>query len=446
MGDGIDRLRERFRQIPDGSYLIGLSGGADSVALIHLLLPDIRSGRIRTEAVHVNHGLRGAQADGDEAFTEALCAKVCVPFIAFRVDLGNRKDEAAARDARYAVFRERIRQSRMDGLILAHHANDQAETFLMRILRGAGPEGLSCMKFESQMREIRVFRPMLGLKREEIRRSLLEDGIEWREDSTNADPSFLRNRIRLELIPLFETIEAGAVEKICRAAGLIGEDCDLLNLEAEKLYRKAFRGRHLDTVPLESVSPALLSRVLRRWWESTGPVLHEHTLNERQTTELAETARSERGCVNLPGGYRACKGNRYLHLIPPERMVHSPVCVTEPETCFGSFRLLMTGSEGNPGDGKRCQEIPPHFTDGCVVRTRRPGDRIRPFGSSGSRKLQDYLTDRKVDEAFRDEIPLLCRENEVLLAGGVGAGEVPLWKAGEDSVRLTWHGDMPWMD
>ena len=189
MGDGIDRLRERFRQIPDGSYLIGLSGGADSVALIHLLLPDIRSGRIRTEAVHVNHGLRGAQADGDEAFTEALCAKVCVPFTAFRVDLGNRKDEAAARDARYAVFRERIRQSRMDGLILAHHANDQAETFLMRILRGAGPEGLSCMKFESQMREIRVFRPMLGLKREEIRRSLLEDGIEWREDSTNADPS-----------------------------------------------------------------------------------------------------------------------------------------------------------------------------------------------------------------------------------------------------------------
>ena len=116
------------------------------------------------------------------------------------------------------------------------------------------------------------------------------------------------------------------------------------------------------------------------------------------------------------------------------------------ELMFGDFLLKETPSEGNPGDGKRSQEVPEGFTRGCVIRTRQPGDRIRPFGSAGSRKLQDYLTDRKIPEPYRNRIPLLCRDDEVLLVCGVGAGNIPRLDGRTPSVRLTWHGDMPWME
>ena len=113
-------------------------------------------------------------------------------------------------------------------------------------------------------------------------------------------------------------------------------------------------------------------------------------------------------------------------------------------TVFGRFALHIDRSEGNSGDGKLEQEVPESFTHGCVIRTRRPGDRITPFGMKGSRKLQDYLTDRGIDEPWRDEIPLLCRGNEVLLAAGVGAGDIPRWRQDPGNVRLKWRGDMPW--
>lgn len=446
MGEAVDRLRERLHPIPAGRYLIGLSGGADSVALLYMLLPQIRQGRIEAEAVHINHGLRGTDSDADEIFSEKLCREEAVPFSACRADLKGRRDEDAAREARYCCFRERMRETGADGLILAHHADDQAETFLMRLIRGAGPEGLGCMAPEDRSHGFLICRPMLEMKREEIREALRRDGITWREDISNEDPVYLRNRIRHELIPWMESVRGGAVGRICRTAGLIRADNEQLVREAEAVFSRAASGRLIDTRELKDLPAALLGRVFRQWWKENGPKLSERMPDERQTAAMIRLVQSERGRVNLPGGFHAAKGNRYIHLIPGERILPEPVNVVLPETRFGSFLLRQTESEGNPGDGKRSQEVPAGFPEGCVIRTRRPGDRITPFGSRGSRKLQDYLTDRKVDEAFRDEIPLLCRGNEVLLAGGIGAGNIPEWKERGDFVRLTWLGTMPWMD
>ena len=151
-----------------------------------------------------------------------------------------------------------------------------------------------------------------------------------------------------------------------------------------------------------------------------------------------------RGKTNLPGGMHAIRDGNYLFLTGTETATPEPVTVTGTETVFGSFRLTETASEGNPGDGKTAQEVPEGFTRGCVIRTRQPGDRIRPFGSSGSRKLQDYLTDRRIAEPFRNRIPLLCRGTEVLLVCGVGAGNIPRWDRHTRTVRLTWYGKIPW--
>ncbi len=444
MAEAIETLRKKVAPINEGKYLLGLSGGADSVALTMLLLPSIRAGMIRVEAVHVNHGLRGTESDDDERFCSELCNKESIPLYLCKADLSGKNDEASAREARYAAFRKRYTETGPDGLILAHHADDQAETFMMRLLRGAGPDGLECMKTDEIVGGIRILRPMLFLRREEIRNALRADGISWREDSTNTDTSYLRNRIRHELIPVLTRISEKAVDKICRAASLSGEDNLVLNAMAEETIDRIADGRRLDAYELEKKPTAIRKRALRIWWQRQGPALKEHTLNAAQTEQLERLLDAEKGKVNLPGGLHAIRDKRFLFLTKDETTVPEPIIINGTETVFGSFRLVESKSEGNPGDGKKVQEVPAGFARGCVIRTRQPGDKIRPFGSKGSRKLQDYLTDRKIAEPFRDQIPLMCRGNEVFLVCGVGAGDVPKWDPNLNPVRLTWLGKTPW--
>ena len=446
MPETCDKLRQQLEPIAEGRYLIGLSGGADSTALLMMLMPDVREGRIRLEAVHVNHGLRGTESDDDERFCRELCEREGIPFTAYRAELDGRKDEASARAARFEFFRQRYRETSADGLILAHNADDQAETFLMRLMRGAGPDGLECMRSDETTDRIRILRPMLGIRREIIRETLRKDGISWREDSSNEQDIYLRNRIRKEMIPVMEKLSGTAVEKICRTAGLIAGDNDALNARADELIRTHSQDAVLDADAISRETEGMRKRVLRNWWTENGPKLKEHALSAEQTETLERLLNSQSGKMNLPGGIHAVRTGRYLFLTGKAEKPQDPVPFRAPETTFGSFRLTAAPSEGNPGDGKTAQEVPEGFWDGCVIRTRKDGDRIRPFGCSGHRKLQDYLTDRKIEEPFRDRIPMLCRDDEVLLVCGVGAGDIPGWNPDEHPVRLTWHGNMPWAE
>lgn len=446
MYEAIADLRLRLSKVEAERVLIGLSGGADSVALLLMMLPEIRSRKIRAEAVHVNHGLRGAESEEDEHFCRALCEREGVPLTVYRADLRGRTDEASAREARYEAFRNRYSEYGADALVLAHHADDQAETFLMRLIRGAGPEGLSCMRDDEIIGDLRILRPMLSIRREEIRDALRADGIPWREDESNRDTAFLRNRVRHELIPAMNRISNSVVEKICAAAALTGEDNRALNEQARVILDRISSGRRLDAEALAGSPPALRKRVLRLWWQDQGPALKEHALNMAQTEAFNGLLNSPKGKINLPGDMHAVRNGKFLFLTGNEKQPPEPVSVRGAETVFGTFSLTETASEGEPGDGKRTQEVPEGFTAGCVIRTRQPGDIIHPFGSNGTRKLQDYLTDRRIAEPFRDQIPLLCRNREVLLVCGVGAGNIPRWSNDVPSVRLTWHGDTPWSE
>ena len=446
MYETIEELRRKFAPFKDGRYLIGLSGGADSVALLMLLLPLIRERRINAEAIHVNHGLRGVESDEDERFCSMLCKKEGISLTVFRANLAGKKDENSARKARFAAFRERYTETGSDGLILAHHADDQAETYLMRLLRGAGPDGLACMKTDETVGGIRILRPMLAMRREEIRNALQNDGISWREDTSNENAVYLRNRIRKELIPLLTSISGTAVEKICIAAKITGEDNVALNIEAKTILDRVSDGPVLDAEALMQEDTAIRRRVLRIWWQQQGPTLKEHALNVTQTEAIDELLGKKKGKINLPGEMHAVRDGKYLFLTGYEKEMPDPVTVTGNETVFGAYLLKETESEGNPGDGRRTQEVPPGFTRGCVIRTRQPGDRIRPFGSQGSKKLQDYLTDKRIPEPFRDCIPMLCRGKDVLLVCGVGAGNIPTLDQYSSSVRLTWYGKTPWRE
>ena len=351
-----DRLRERLYPIGKGRYLIGLSGGADSVALLMTLLPDIREGRIAAEAVHVNHGLRGTESDGDEKFCRELCEREGIPLTVYRADLQGKTDEDSARKARYGFFREKYKAFKADGLILAHHADDQAETFLMRLTRGAGPEGLECMREDETVEDIRILRPMLRIRREEIRTALTEDGTGWREDSTNTDTAYLRNRVRQELIPALEAISESAVDKICRTAGMIAADNDVLDAAAEKLLRENAKGSILNAAAITAEPEAVRRRVLRKWWNAEGPALEEHALSAAQTEALTALLDVTKGKINLPGGVYAVRTGKHLILRSSEKEeAPEPVVFSGKAIVFGDYRITVGPSEGNPGDGKRIQ-------------------------------------------------------------------------------------------
>ena len=447
MTNAMETLRERLCALPEGRCLAGFSGGADSTALMLMIAAERDDGRICPEAVHVNHGLRGTESDEDEAFCRRVCEELRIPLHTERAELEGKSDENACREARFRCFRKVMDETGIRSLVLAHNRDDLAETFMMRLLRGAGTEGLACMGVRDEREDCTIFRPMLKIGRKEIREALRRDCIPWREDSLNVSDAYLRNRIRRQLIPLMNELSKGADERIAQSAGILtGENRVLQNL-ADRFLEEYSDGYIISAHQIAAQPEALRKRILRTWWKRNMPEREEHALSARQTEELAELAAAKRGKLNLPGGMYAVKGRQGLYLtgFPKAETEAIPMeSGMSGRTVFGRIILETGPSEENPGNGITEQEVPEGFLRGCVIRTRHSGDRIRPFGMEGSRKLQDYLTDRGIDEPLRDEIPLICRGSEVLMAAGVGTGAVPRWNTDAANVRLKWKGWMPW--
>lgn len=314
----LEALGERLLPRPEGKCLLGLSGGADSVGLLHLLLPLREEGSISLEAIHVNHGLRGEASDGDEAFVRELCERQRIRLHTVSLDLRGKKDENSARTARYAAYRQVLAAEGIPTLILAHQREDQAETFLMRLLRGAGPEGLGGMRAAEERNGYTLLRPMLDISGRELRDALREAGIPWREDGSNRDGAYLRNRIRMELIPLMEQTAPGAAGRIARTAGLIALENDAMAAEAERALAACREGEELNAEKLSALPQAVRTRALRRWWRIRGPVLEERELSYEQTGRLEGLTASPRGTIiNLPGGWRARREKETIRLMDP---------------------------------------------------------------------------------------------------------------------------------
>ncbi len=427
-------MMSKLRDLPR-RLLVGLSGGADSVALLCMLL----EAGCDVTAVHVNHGLRGAESDGDEAFVQTLCTRLNVPLLTYRACPPEKPGEGWAREARYGFFRQAMQATEADALALAHHRDDQAETLLLHLLRGAGLNGLTAMAADSNMAGMRILRPLLPYSREELRAYLEEKNQPWREDASNADVRYLRNALRGEVLPLLERLAPGAAARIANTAALLQEDEAVLNsLTADFLAR--YPGAALPLDALMNQPAGLQKRILRGWWAALADPDEERSLSSAQTEALHALVEAEASArCNLPCGWHGQRGWTHLHLIPPGD------ASSIPEMPAADCPLLaIEAFSGDPGDGQGNQAIPKAWLSECTVRSRQTGDFIRPFGQSGRQSLQDYLVNRRVDAAFRDRVPLLCRGSEVLLAGGVGAGNIPSMNEMNAPVMLRWKACFPW--
>lgn len=437
-------LKNKSEFLPAGRYLAGVSGGADSTALICFLAECAENSGITIEAVHVNHGLRGCESDEDEDFVRTMCESIQIPLHVIRADLHGRRDENAARDARFRCFQKTMDETGAEALILAHHADDLAETFLMRLIRGAGTEGLACMGAADTVYGMRILRPFLHLTRDEIRNALREAGIPWREDSTNEETAYLRNNIRKNILPRMEDIKPGIAERIANTAQIIAADNEALDFISGQFLQKNAGDRWIRWNELAILPEGLQRRILRMWWRKNTPKLREHALSASQTEQLAQLISLDHGKINLPGGLHAVKGKQAIHITGLPCNSFQETLFTGKDVECGRIRLNVTESEDAPGNGRTEQEFPASFLQGCVIRTRKPGDWISPFGMDGRKKLQDYYVDRGIDEPWRDEIPLICRDQEVFFAAGIGTGRIPAWDRNCDNIRIHWSGEMPW--
>lgn len=418
------------RQDIQGGVLIGFSGGADSTALLLALHALSKEKSIQIAALYVHHGLRD-EAEQEAVFCRQTCEALGVPFYLRRVVVSRTgSTEAAAREARYAAFREMMRDAGLSTLALAHHMDDQAETMLMHLMYGAGVDGLGGM----QEYRAPVWRPLLRCRREELREALRQLHQPWVEDSSNADSAYRRNAIRSRLIPEISALYPEAVPAMARSAEILREESACLrDLCAAWLARFGARGRwpFVLAEPLKAEHVALQRRILRMYSENLGL-----SLEFSQTEELRSLADAPPGTrCNLPNGWHALRTQQRIHwisAIEAHPVQWEPACIVRQ---YGK-----TGS----GDGIHTQAVPHGLLEAAELRTRRPGDRIRPFGMQGSMKLKDYMISRRIDQPFRRDWPLLCRGSDVLWVIGVGASELLRVSAqSNDTVLISFSGDLP---
>ena len=351
-------LTDRMDPRPGGRCLVAVSGGADSVALLGMMRILRDRGEADPLAVHVNHGLRGEASDGDERFVADLCRAWDLPLRISRLTL-ERTDENTAREGRYEAFFRIMEEERISTLVLAHQLNDQAETWMMRLLRGAGPEGLGGMSAREERNGKILLRPLLGIFGAELREALRAERISWREDESNGDRRYFRNRIRLDLMPALEEMAPGASSRIARTAAATALENRAMEQAAEKLLAESERPGGLAAAPLAAAPEALRRRALRRWWRQRGPALAERNLSYDQTERLSGLVNAPAGTIiNLPGGWRARREKTFLRLLEPGNRTKNNRPERGQRRAYNQRgRKTVSGSDENPGDqGGDCRQ------------------------------------------------------------------------------------------
>jgi tRNA(Ile)-lysidine synthase len=438
--DSVLRTIRRHEMLPAGGRVaVALSGGPDSVALLYLLreLED-RGDLVVAGAAHFNHQLRGPASDDDEAFCRQLASDLRLPIEVGAGDVRawaraeRRSIEDAARRMRYHFLADATHRLAADAVAIGHSRDDQAETFLLRLLRGAGTRGLGSIRPKAGI----VIRPLIDVARAELRQFAADRGLIFRDDATNADVSIPRNRIRHELLPYLEReFTPGIAAVLAREAVLAQEDEERLQGEAiesaASIVITATGSSTINTRELASLHPAVASRVAR---SALQQLAGDRFIGFEHIQRFLAFARDggEGRSLSLPGQQAVHKGSllllrrepdrqravsnlqRLLLPVPGEVVLNRPRIALSAAWTDGALPILADHSAMVKG-----------VTGGLSVRFRTPGDRFEPPGLGGrSKKLQDYLVDRKVARAERDSLPLIVDgDDRILWVVGHGVAE-----------------------
>lgn len=452
----VKTVEEHQLLAPGDKVLVALSGGADSVCLLHVLNSLKEELDIKLYAAHLNHMIRGEEADADQAYAESLCKNLGIECFVKKTDVPalakseGLTSEEAGRKARYDFFNEIKKDKKIDKIATAHNKNDRAETVLMRIIRGTGLDGLKGISYK---REDGVIRPVLDVSRADIEEYCRENSLEYCTDSTNSDNDYTRNRIRNEVLPyLKENFNSAIIDTIVRFSDITSSDADFLNAYAERLYERINNplpshkpnAIHIDS--LEMLDFSIKARLIRI--AAKKAINEEMKLEYRHISDILELCGKETGAgIDLPLGLRVENSYGWLVFINTNEEKEA-VKVPEDVLCIEVYPLNTYYIE-NINKNITLKLVDPKIykkserellldydlleNRRLIIRNRLKGDKMVCFSDGRTKKLKSIFIDSKVDRNDRDKIPLLCADNEI--AAIIGSRVSEKYKVTKDTGR-----------
>ena len=419
------------------TVIVGLSGGADSVCLI-MILNELKSVLdISLKAVHINHGIRGEAADEDEQFARDLCDRLGIEYISYKRDIPlictktGETEEECGRRIRYEIFREEAGRVQNSKIAVAHHMNDQTETILFRLARGTGIKGLAGMKPQNG----NIIRPLLCLSREEIEDYMAKARQDYRTDATNEELLYSRNYIRKKIVPDMELINSEAVKHICTLSDEVQSVMDYMDECVDDIISKASvngeeheAGNNIyDAKVIYSQSPILRSYTIRRLIEDQGLSLKDiHREHIEGIVNILMNSESTR--INLPRQVVASVENGKLKIgIEEGEQESAGYCHNIEGDCEvdidGEFRVKCRVSNDFDMDAIPRNTYTKWFDydkiqNGLCIRNRRKEDYIVINAEGNTRKLSDYMIDRKIPKGRRNLVPIIASGSHVVWVVG----------------------------
>jgi tRNA(Ile)-lysidine synthase len=432
------------------SVLIAVSGGPDSVALLHLLYGLRKDFALRLEVAHVEHGMRGDEAKSDAVFVQDWAERLDLPLHmkamsipALRAKTGKGNLEELGRRERYRFFADVAKQRNLNRIATAHTLNDQAETVLMWLLRGAGPKGLGgiapCQTLEVAAGEWSkpptLIRPLLGVAKEPLLEFLRQKNLSYCVDRTNEDSAYLRNWLRLEVLPrLKERIDERLPLRLAQLAELFRDEADYLNKRAQEELDVLSANTGLSRERFLCLPKAMQREVLRLWIKQARGHLRGIDFDHAEAALDLINQGPAQSRVSIPGGWELVRAYDNLRLARSVQNRLSPryayplrvdtlLAVPEAGMTISCRRLTGSACELPAGPSEAIFDVAA-LAASLVVRNFRPGDRFQPFGMAGHKKVKDLFIEKKVPRSTRALLPLLVMGREVLWLPGYGRSDI----------------------
>lgn len=402
--------------------LVALSGGADSVSLLLCLKALGEKMGFSVSALHVNHGIRGEEADRDERFCINLCNEKSIKLFVYKADIpkmaAEKKQslESCGRDYRYSILDDCCRENGIDYIATAHNANDNAETVLYNLIRGCGTDGLSGIP----KRRENIIRPILWAERNEIEEYLSFLGEAYVTDCTNSDNVYTRNYIRNVILPACKRINEDAVSAINRASVYVSMDCEYLNAESNRVY----------DAPLNELPYALQNRIIRnRYKEYCGGSLEGVHVN----AVIDALNSTEQKLISLPKGVNAviCRG-KLSFTESKEALTYDAMSLTAGDNLIleGAVNVFldMNGKNGT-------KILKSAVKGGLYARSRRTGDKVTVRGIN--RSIKKCFIDKKIPPSARDIIPVICDDEGIVYVPFIGVADRAYSKCNEEFYGIS---------
>ena len=429
-------------EVDGKSLLVALSGGVDSVVLLHLLNKFRDKHNIKLYAAHYNHMIR-AEAQEDEEFSRRLCQKYNVEFFSQKGDVpGYCKErklslEQGAREMRYNFLREIKDRRNVDFIVLAHHANDQAETILLNMVRGTGLNGLAGIRFINND----LLRPLLSFEKDDILQYAKKNQLDFCEDITNNDTKYSRNLMR-EIIKQFEQINDGAVKNIYRMSQLVLEQNQFFEqIIKSKIDELRVEGHRLKLGQLKKESQIVRSNIYCELAKEAGMYNDVFNKNIKALDKLC----FEGGVLELKGDFIAIARNDRFYI--EKKKINN--CAVDDKFCVDfileseiitPYGIVNSERIYNYTIGEKFPnsvEIPVSKLKGCILRLRIKGDMFKNLGAKGEKKLKDFYIDKKIPIDRRNGPLLVSKDGKILWIAGIALSDYAKIDKNEPAARLS---------